>query len=108
MVHIAPRQYLKPFDERGGLAAPMCFNQADDDIDAIGLQATRARQHRIGLADAGGCAEKNRQFSPSPLPGQRQQGIRIRAAFRFAIGFRHSVSLASNSASPGIQSKVEF
>ncbi len=116
MVDIAARQYLQPFDERGGLAAPVGFHQTDDDVDAIGLQPTRPRQHRVGLADAGGCAEKNRELPLSPLPGQRQQCVRVRTAFRFAVGFRHSGSLAaslaasqaSHSASPGIQSEVEF
>ena len=37
----------------------MRLDVADDDIDAVGAHAARGLEHRVGLADAGACAEED-------------------------------------------------
>ena len=63
----------------------MRFDQADDDVDAVGLQAAGARQHGVGLADAGRRAEEKRQLAAALAARERQQGVGIGAAVRVPV-----------------------
>ena len=83
------RQHLKPLQQRFRLRPPMGLDDADDDIGAGLPPGVRALQHLVGLADAGGGADKDLQ--PAGLivlpPGGFQQRIRRRPLFRIvAIG----------------------
>ena len=53
------RDDFEPLKKRLGLLAAMRLDNADDDIDALGLFCPRHGQHFIGLADAGRGAEKS-------------------------------------------------
>ena len=55
----AARQHLEALEQRAGLGAAVRLDEADDDVDPLVLQAARALQHRIGLADAGRSAEEH-------------------------------------------------
>ena len=57
----AARQDLEALEQRAGLGAAVRLDEADDDVDALGLEAARARQHRVGLADARRGAEEHLQ-----------------------------------------------
>ena len=65
----------------------MGLDHADDDIDARLPLGVRALQHLIGLADAGGGADKDLQPAGGVTfpPGGLQQRIRRRPLFRVAI-----------------------
>ena len=53
----------------------MRFDDADHRIAEFQLAAARLRQHLVGLADAGGRAEKNLETATPFLARLRQQGI---------------------------------
>ena len=75
-----PRQHLEPFDESARLRPSMRLDQADDDIDALLLEAARALQHRIGLADARRGAEKHLHPTGGFPAERRQKRVRVRAS----------------------------
>ena len=79
--------------------APVGFRHADDEIDALGLRRLRARQHRIGLADARRGAKKNAQLSSTLLVAQGKERVRIRSAVEVSVvaGQRRLPSEASAS-----------
>ena len=67
----------------------MSLDEPDDDIDAFVLQAPRVLQHGVGLADAGGGAEKNLQPA-STLPAEGgQKRVRIGASGVGSVGWGH-------------------
>ncbi len=74
------RQDLEPLEQRAGLGAPMRLDEADDDVDALVLEAARALQHRVGLADAGRGAEEHLQPARGLPAERRQQRVRVRAS----------------------------
>ena len=61
VLDLRERQHVEPFEQRRGFAAAMRFGDADHHVRAFIVTAARGLQHRIGLADAGRCAEKNLQ-----------------------------------------------
>ena len=65
----APRQDFEPFHERARLGAAVRLDEADDDVDALVLEAAGALQHGVGLADAGSGAEEDLQ--PAARPSRR-------------------------------------
>ena len=58
---LPPRQDFEVADLRFGLRAPVCFDEADDDVDAARLQGARVLEHRVGLAHAGRGADIDAQ-----------------------------------------------
>ncbi len=56
---------LQPGDQRFGFPAPVGFDHADDDVDALAALGLRRLQHLEGLADAGGGAEED--FEPATV-----------------------------------------
>ena len=92
------RQDLEALEQRAGLRAAVGLDQADDDVDALGLEAARAQQHRVGLADAGRGAEEDLQPAARvSRPARRQKRVRDRGVRRRvdsirAIRDRHSAT----------------
>ena len=67
----------------------MSLDEPDDDIDALVLQALRVLQHGVGLADAGGGAEKDLQPARG-LPAEGgQKRVRIGASGVRSVGLGH-------------------
>ena len=58
-------QQLQPLKLRCGLAATVRLDQTDHHVGALRTQLLRGFQHRVGLADAGRCAEEDLQLAPS-------------------------------------------
>ncbi len=72
------RQHLKALEQRFGLGPPMRFDNPHNDIHA-GLELRmRALQHLVGLADAGGGADKNLQPSGLIALAARRLQQRVR------------------------------
>ena len=87
----AARQNLEPVEQRRRFGASVRLDDADDDVGAVGLEAAGARQHGVGLADAGRGAEKDGELAPRVLVGQRQKRVWIRPLlFTLAFEARHS------------------
>ncbi len=82
------RQHLEPLQQRLGLRPAMGLDHADDDIGARLLPGVGALQHLIGLADAGGGADKDLQPAGVAAlpPGGFQQRVGRRSLFKVAIG----------------------
>ncbi len=84
IVDLFSRQDFEALEQRGGLGAPVGLDQADDHVDALGLDAAGAQQHRKGLADAGSGAEEDLQFAaalacpPAPAARRDRAGGRVR------------------------------
>ena len=57
------RQHLQPLQQGIGLGAAMGFDIADHHVAAVLLALPGRLQHGIGLADAGGIAEKDLQLA---------------------------------------------
>ena len=89
ILDIALRQHLDPLDQRGGLRAPMRFDEADDHIGTLAGRLLGARKHGVGLADARRGAEENLQLAASLAMDEGEQGIRIRAFASLGIGLGH-------------------
>ncbi len=66
IVDAGGRQHVEAVEQRGGLAAAVGLDDADDDVDAILPALARGLQHRVGLADAGGRAEEDLELA-APL-----------------------------------------
>ena len=81
------RQHFEPLQQRLRLRPSMGLDDTDHDIGARLPPGMRALQHLVGLADAGGGADKDLQ--PAGLvvlpPGGFQQRIRRGPLFRVAI-----------------------
>ena len=77
VLDLAARHDLQPDELRLGLGAAVGLDQADDDVDALGLAPARGRQHLVGLADAGRGAEEDLQLAAA---------FPARAAFSSASG----------------------
>ena len=76
----SPWQNLQAVDQRAGFGAAVGFDKPDDDVDAFVFQATCVLQHRVGLPDAGRCAEKHLQPARGFPAERRQKRVRIGAA----------------------------
>ncbi len=59
IVDFFARQDFQAFEQSGCFGASVGLDEADDDIDALGLQRARAQQHRKSLPDAGSGAEED-------------------------------------------------
>src|SRR5205814_9845408 len=57
------RNVFETPEQCGGLDAAMGFKNANDDVDAGATQRLRGDEHRVGLAHAGGRAEKDLQLA---------------------------------------------
>ena len=90
-------QRLETVEERLRLRAPMRFRYAYDNIDALSLGRLRARQHRVGLADAGRGAEEHAKLPFALLVAQGKEGIGVGSAVEVSIvaGQRRLPSWAS-------------
>ena len=62
------RQHFEALQQRFGLRPAMGLDHADDDIGAGLLPGVRALQHLVGLADAGGGADKDLQPAGAARP----------------------------------------
>ena len=89
ILKLRARHNRHAFEQRLGFLAPVCFDDAYDDLAPLSLFLARSLQHGVGLADAGRHSEKDLQLpalglSFFPLqPGENL--IRIRP-LRFAHG----------------------
>ena len=92
VVDHAARQDLESLEESARLGAPVRFDEADDDVDALVLQPTRALQHRVGLTDAGGRADEHFQTANRIPPRCGQQRVRIGASVVGSGRLRHQLS----------------
>ena len=92
VVDHAARQNLESLEESARLGAPVRFDEADDDVDALVLQAARALQHRVGLADAGRGADEHLQSTDRFPPRRGQQRVRIGASVVGSGRLRHQLS----------------
>ncbi|MGY4247384.1 hypothetical protein ACVIIZ_008792 [Bradyrhizobium sp. USDA 4523] len=82
-----PRQHLETPEQRLGLDPAVGFDDADHDVDARLEAGVSAREHLVGLADAGGGADEYLQPPRSiGLPTRRlQQRIRRGSFIRVAL-----------------------
>jgi hypothetical protein len=76
ILHLAARYDLEPVDERLGLLAAMCLDDADHDVDAVCLSRVARDQHLVGLADARRGTEKDLQTAAPFALGILEEGIR--------------------------------
>lgn len=79
--YLLVRQPLQPVEERLGLCAAVGLDNAGHHVHPLGLAGVSGLKHRVGLADAGGGTEEDRQ---TPAGGgdllglhTSQQGIGI-------------------------------
>ncbi len=83
ILDLLERQHGQSVQQRGGLAAAMRLDNADQHRTSFRLQLAGRSQHRISLADAGRRAEIDPQLAtrgaPFLLLHLRQQRIRVRA-----------------------------
>ncbi len=63
IVHLHTRKDVQAVEKCRSLRPGMRLDKADHDLDTIGFQPARTRQHRVGLADTGRCAQKNSEFA---------------------------------------------
>ncbi|HVV82621.1 MAG TPA: hypothetical protein VHE35_06055 [Kofleriaceae bacterium] len=63
----AARQHLEPLEQGLRLAAAVGLDDADHDVDAVGLQPPRGLEHRVRLADPGRRAEEDLEVRARPL-----------------------------------------
>ncbi len=85
------RENFKALQQRQRLCPPVGLDHADDNIGA-GLQlGTRALQHLVGLADAGGGADEDLEPAGTTVlaPGCFQQGFRRGTLFGIAALLDH-------------------
>ena len=61
------RQHLEVGQQRLGLGAAVRLDHADHHVQTLRAQHAGRRQHRVGLADAGGGAEEDLQLAPLRL-----------------------------------------
>jgi hypothetical protein len=54
VVDAPARHGLEPFEQRRGVGAAMCFDEAEDDVDAAAAQRVCFLEHAIGLSHPGG------------------------------------------------------
>ena len=98
----AARQNFESLEQGAGFGAPVRFDEADDDVDALVFQAARALQHGVGLADAGAAPTKTLS-RPDGFPTRcRQQRVRVRASVIGAarLGHQHSSFVTTTLADP--------
>ena len=88
----APRQHLEPLDERARLGAPVRLDEANDDVDALLLEAAGVLQHHIGLPDARRSAEKHLHPARALPSERRQKRVRIRASSVGSARLGHQLS----------------
>jgi len=90
VLHPPPRDRLEALEKRLGLESPVRLDHPDDDFDALAPLRLRRQQHLVGLADAGGGAEKDLEPAAPLLVGRDEE--------RFGrwprLAFRHPLSLA--------------
>ena len=91
IVDDAARQDFEAAQSAPRVGAPVRLDEADDDIDAFLPQQLRARQHGVGLADAGRGAEEDEQASALASLGQREQRVRVRPPIPYPL-FRQARS----------------
>ena len=72
------RQDFQAFQEGLGLDPPVGFDNADHDVEVRETEPPRARQHRVGLADAGRRSQEHLEAAPSLLARGGEQGVWIR------------------------------
>ena len=76
---------LKTVEERLRLRAPVSFRDAYDNIDALSLDRLRARQHRVGFADAGRGAEEHAKFPFALLVAQGKERIGVGSSVEVSV-----------------------
>ena len=74
------RDDFEAFEQGRSFAAAVRFDDADDHVDATALELACAVQHRVGLADAGGGAEEDRELAGALALKLADQGIGLFAA----------------------------
>ena len=63
----APRDQLETLQHGGSRRAVVGFHDRDGDITTLGFQAATLLEHRVGLADAGGCSKQHPKLPSSHL-----------------------------------------
>src|SRR4029077_8570887 len=91
---VAIRQWLagkdvETLDQLLGFASPVRLDQPGNHVAPGRPLRARSTEHRVGLADARCCAEKNLQMSPTLLLGLGKKGI---GRTSLCFGGRHALS----------------
>ena len=109
ILDLAPRQDFQPLDQRAGFGAAVRFDEPDDDVDAFFFQAPRVLQHRVGLPDAGRCAEEHLQPARGFPAERRQQRVRVGASVvgSARLGHRRSSVVTTILADPAPNSAAK-
>jgi len=79
-------QHLEALEQRLGFRAAMGFDDADHDVPPGELRGLRLGQHLEGLADAGGCAEKDLETARRLAPRRLEQGVGRRSPLLSVLG----------------------
>ena len=99
------RQDFEWRDERLGLSAAMCFDDADHNVETLSQHLCAFSQHLKGLADPGCRAEKYLQPPARFLLGSLEQRLRRRAGgivhLAEIVAIRSSCRLSSNTLTCG-------
>ena len=61
----SPGDDFQPFDQFGGFGSAVGFDEADDDVDFLSLEAVGLLEHAVSFTDAGAVSQINLQ--PAPL-----------------------------------------
>ena len=76
VVDLAAGNDFEAGEQRLGLATTVGFDDTNNDIDPLAPLRLRRKQHLVGLADAGRCAEKNLEAPAAFLLGRVEQCLR--------------------------------
>src|SRR5262249_36736888 len=87
-----PRQHFQPLKQRARLGSSMGFNEADDDVRALGLEAPRALQHGVSFPNARRGAEEHLQPAPGLPAESRQERVWVGASVLWSSCLRHRLS----------------
>ena len=91
------RDDLEAVEQRLGLLPAMGFDHPDDDVVAVLDAGAGGLQHFVGLADAGGRADKDAKLADAAIlsPGCFQQGVGRWSPVSIVSIFRHCASALS-------------
>src|SRR5262245_26747207 len=95
----SPRNHLEAGDERHRLLAAVRLEIGDDDVEALLAERPGLGQHLVGLANAGGIAEKDLQATaPCGIAGHERCG-KTRTSIPSAPSIKRSSGLPRQRAS---------
>ncbi len=90
IIDLEPRDDFEAFEQGLRFRAPMRFDNADDDVRALGQLRAGGKQHLVGFADAGSRAHEHLETAAASIfaPGLFKQRVRRRSSY--GVGFGHS------------------